>query len=324
MKFNLDSFIGTKVLIIGDAMIDSYYRGKVDRISPEAPVPIVSVMGNESRLGGAANVALNIQSLGGIPILCAMCGLDDQGKKLRSLLLEANMAGKGILSMDHRPTTVKTRIIAGNQQLLRVDQEDSSDLDKKSVDYVIKHTLALLIEEEPDVVIFEDYDKGFISKRLIQKVVSACNERNIPTVVDPKKRNFMAYKGVTLFKPNLKELVEGLKVEVDRFDLPRLNSACDVLRDSLGASKILLTLSENGVLLSSEKEKRHILAHVRNIADVSGAGDTVISIAALALANKFTDLQIANLANLGGGLVCEKVGVVPIDLESLKLEAEKH
>lgn len=324
MKFNLDSFKGTKVLIIGDAMIDSYYRGKVDRISPEAPVPIVSVTGNESRLGGAANVALNIQSLGGIPVLCSMCGLDDQGKKLQSLLLEANMTDKGIVAMENRPTTVKTRIIAGNQQLLRVDQEDAGDLDKKSVDYVIKHTLALIAEEKPDVVIFEDYDKGFISKRLIQKVVAACTEAKIPTVVDPKKRNFMAYQGVTLFKPNLKELVEGLKVEVDRFDLPRLNSACDLLRDSLGASKILLTLSENGVLLSSEKEKRHIPAHIRNIADVSGAGDTVISIAALALANKFTDVQIANLANLGGGLVCEKVGVVPIDLESLKLEAEKN
>ena len=315
---DLSIFKGTKVLIIGDAMIDAYYRGKVDRISPEAPVPIVSVTGKESRLGGAANVALNIQSLGGVPVLCAMCGEDKEGNTLQGLLMENGLGHEGILRVEDRPTTVKTRIISGNQHMLRVDQEDSSLTTKKLTDQIIKHTLEMLENTHPEVVIFEDYDKGFISKHLIAKVVEVCNEKGIPTAVDPKKRNFMSYRGVTLFKPNLKELSEGLKIDLDKNDTDRLNQACDLIRENLDAKSVLLTLSENGVIIASAKAKHHVPAHIRKIADVSGAGDTVISIASLALAKGFKDKEIASLANLGGGLVCEKVGVVPITLEELE------
>lgn len=314
-----DGFSLQQVLIIGDVMIDSYLWGKVDRISPEAPVPIVNVQKREARLGGAANVALNLGALGAHPILCSIVGNDSDGHLFLSLLEKHGMSPKGILQVEKRPTTVKQRIIAGSQQMLRVDSETD-----KPISEIHTEALFARIEEllpEVQVVIFEDYDKGVITPELIKKVVQLAKAKNIPTVVDPKKRNFLAYEGVTLFKPNLKELKEGLKVEFHKADKVALQQASDLLRDKLKVASTLITLSEFGMFASDGNENHFLAAHERTISDVSGAGDTVVSVAALGLAQGLPLRLIAELANLAGGIVCEYVGVVPISKERLRKEA---
>ncbi|MEM1136416.1 MAG: bifunctional ADP-heptose synthase [Bacteroidota bacterium] len=310
-----------KALIIGDVMIDSYVWGKVKRISPEAPVPIVNVDRREIRLGGAGNVALNIKSLGTTPILCAVSGNDDENRNLLYLLAKRKMTTEGIISVPDRLTTVKHRILAGSQHMMRIDTETEEEI----TDQVQEKLLAFIEKTIPEVqvVIFEDYDKGVLSKNLIQAVISLAKEKRIPTIVDPKKRNFLSYEGATLFKPNLKELKEGLKTEFESHDLVALEEALQLLNTHMPIQSAMATLSENGVFISDFKDKFHIDAHKREIADVSGAGDTVVSIAALCLAAGLSIDKIAAIANLGGGLVCEQLGVVPIHLELLMKEVTK-
>ena len=321
MEEIFDAFKKLKVLVIGDVMIDSYVWGKVERISPEAPVPIISVNSRENRMGGAANVARNIRSLGAEPLLCAAIGDDEDGKIFESLLNDEAMSNKGIIKSKRRLTTLKHRIISGSQHLLRIDAETDKPLHPQDRKELTKRILALM--EEAHLVIFEDYDKGVISEKLIVDVVEAAKQRNIPVAVDPKKRNFMKYRGVDLFKPNFKELVEGTKKELTKEDLPGIEKAGKQLLTQLEIRNILLTLSEKGVIYQSMEKLHHVPAHIRRIADVSGAGDTVISIAGMALAVGLSPGQIAALSNLGGGLVCEEVGVVPIDRERLIAEAKK-
>lgn len=314
-----EDFNSLNALIIGDVMLDSYIWGAVERISPEAPVPIVTVKKKDFRLGGAANVALNVASLGAKPILCALIGDDEDGKKLIQRLDDGKISKDGIVVSAHRPTTVKTRIIASSQHVVRVDEESD-----KVVNAQEEHDLLLRIEKllpSCQVVIFEDYDKGVLNASIIEKTVALANKNKIPTVVDPKKRNFLAYKGVTLFKPNLKELREGLKVEVEAANQSSVESAVSQLKEKLNVSGVMLTLSEQGVYIDFQNEKIKLPAHAREIADVSGAGDTVVSIAALAVALGLSPREIAFLSNLGGGLVCQHVGVVPIDKKELLKEA---
>lgn len=316
-----EKFNSLNILIIGDVMMDSYVWGKVDRVSPEAPVPVVRVTKSENRLGGAANVALNVQSLGAKPIICAIAGDDSAGQDLQELLEKANLSSEGILIIPGRQTTVKTRIMAHNQQIVRVDAETDSDISDEAR-HSMQNTIARIISEQNiHAIIFEDYDKGLISEELIFSVVNLANQKNIITVVDPKKRNFHFYKDVSLFKPNLKELREGLKTEIDPYSLTTIENAIETLKQRLSAKNIMLTLSEHGVFISSDKGQKLIPAHVRNIADVSGAGDTVIATAALCLAAGLDIFQTAAIANLAGGLVCEHVGVVPINKEELLKEA---
>lgn len=315
-----DAFNNKKVLIIGDIMLDAYDWGKVERISPEAPVPIINLTEREYRLGGAANVALNIQALGAIPVLCALVGKDIDGKELMNLLTSLKMTVEGIVTSEERVTTVKRRILAGYQHLLRIDNESTkfaTDSEKPELLKKIKSQLS-----DCDVVIFEDYDKGVITPEIISTVVQWCKEQNIPVAVDPKKRNFLDYKGVTLFKPNLKELKEGLKIDFNVKDPNQLEAAVNELHSHLGSDKYLITLSERGVFIKSDLDSFHIQAHLREIADVSGAGDSVIATAALCLALGLSDQLIAQLSNLAGGLVCEHVGVVPINKQEFKIEAE--
>ena len=189
-------------------MIDSYYFGKVDRISPEAPVPVVAVEKKENRLGGAANVALNIQALGATPVLCSVIGNDSDSILFDELLSQSSLSNAGIIKSEGRITTVKTRVIGNKHQVLRVDSENDSPLSSNETRQLFEKTASLIETSKIDVVIFEDYDKGVITAELIEQVVSFCNKKNIPTTVDPKKRNFSAYQNVTLFKPNLKELKE--------------------------------------------------------------------------------------------------------------------
>jgi rfaE bifunctional protein kinase chain/domain len=314
------AFAGLQVLVIGDVMIDSYLWGRVDRISPEAPVPILQVENRESRLGGAANVALNVQALGAIPYLCSVIGNDLDGNNFLSLLSQNNLPAEGIYQSTERITTIKHRIISGHHHLLRVDQETDKPLVKNDKTELLTKITTLL--KTCDVVIFEDYDKGVIDEELIASVVKLANERGVPTVVDPKKRNFLHYKNVTLFKPNRKEMKEGLKWDGSLSEDKDIEAAVDNLSALLHSNMILLTLSEKGVFIKKEREPACIIpAHIRKIADVSGAGDTVVSVAALCCALNLSPDRIAQLSNLAGGLVCEQVGVVPIDKQLLKDEA---
>jgi len=314
-----NDFSNLNVLIVGDVMLDSYIWGAVERISPEAPVPIVTVKKKDFRLGGAANVALNVSSLGANPILCALIGDDDDGKKLIQRLDDGKISKEGIVVSHHRPTTVKTRIIASGQHVVRVDEESDRVVNAQEESELMQRIEKLL--PSCHVVIFEDYDKGVLNASIIERTVALARKKNIPTVVDPKKRNFLFYKGVTLFKPNMKELREGLKIDVEAGNTTSVGNAVDQLKEKLNAEGVMLTLSEHGVYIDFQNEKIKLPAHAREIADVSGAGDTVVSIAALAVALQMSPRQIASLSNLGGGLVCQHVGVVPINKEELLLEA---
>ncbi len=314
-----NDFNDLRVLIIGDVMLDSYIWGAVERISPEAPVPIVRVIKKDFRLGGAANVALNVASLGAKPILCALIGDDEDGKKLLQRLDDSKISKEGIVISTYRPTTVKTRIIASHQHVVRVDEESDKVVNAQEEQELLKRIESLLPDSH--VVIFEDYDKGALNVSIIEKTVALAAKHKIPTVVDPKKRNFLSYHGVTLFKPNVKELREGLKVDIETANHSSVEAAVDQLKKKLNATGVMLTLSEHGVYIDYELEKVKLPAHAREIADVSGAGDTVVSIAALAVALNLTPREIAFLSNLGGGLVCQHVGVVPINKEELLKEA---
>jgi D-glycero-beta-D-manno-heptose-7-phosphate kinase len=316
-----EAFKGLNVLVIGDVMIDSYLWGRVDRISPEAPVPILQVEKRDTRLGGAANVALNIQALGAVPYLCSVVGKDLDGDNFLELLAQNHLPSDGICQSTDRITTIKHRIISGHQHMLRVDQETDKYILKQEREALLEKIKTLMVNS--DVVIFEDYDKGVLDEGLIASVVALAQAKGIPTVVDPKKRNFLHYKNVTLFKPNRKEMKEGLKWDGELNDTKDIESAVDELSRLLNADMILLTLSEKGVFIKKAKEEASITpAHIRKIADVSGAGDTVVSVAALCCALKLAPQKIAALSNLAGGLVCEQVGVVPIDKGTLEKEAQ--
>lgn len=316
------AFQELKVLIIGDVMIDSYIWGRVDRISPEAPVPVVHVTKREKRLGGAGNVALNIKALGAYPVLCSIIGDDKESEDFFALMRDQNMPSNGIIKSKERLTTIKERVISGSQQLVRVDSETDKELSSLEEKTLLSHILNLL--KDADVVIFEDYDKGALTPVIIDKTIDEARKLGIPTVVDPKKRNFLNYQKATLFKPNLKELKEGLKVEFSTDDQPALLKAAHDLRKKLGADSVMITLSEKGVLIVDKNHQYHLPAHIRRIADVSGAGDTVVSIAALCTALKMPLPFTAALSNLGGGLVCEMIGVVPVDKQLLLQEAKQH
>jgi rfaE bifunctional protein kinase chain/domain len=304
-------------------MLDAYLWGKVDRISPEAPVPVVSVNKKEARLGGAANVALNIKALGAKPIICSVIGDDKEGDELLDLFKESEIDAGNLVKIVGRKTTVKTRVIAQNQQILRIDSETDIEIHKNESNLVLNKFRLILEQQKIDAIIFQDYDKGLITPYLIDEVTKSAKAKNIPIIVDPKKRNFLSYKDVDVFKPNFKELKEGLKVDFDPKNLLELRQNVALLKDKINAKSILLTLSELGVYAVNQNEERLSPAHIRTIADVSGAGDTVISVVATCIAAGTDVFLAAKLGNLAGGLVCEKVGVVPIDKDQLLLEANK-
>ncbi|HLG34083.1 MAG TPA: bifunctional ADP-heptose synthase [Bacteroidia bacterium] len=317
----VSSFGKLRVLIIGDVMVDSYMWGRVERISPEAPVPVVTVTKKEIRPGGAANVALNIRSLGATPLLCSVIGNDEAGKQFSKMLSGMKMDSSLLVKSSGRTTTVKTRIIGNNHQMLRVDEEQEETLPPSVTNEMLARILPILKNKKADVVIFEDYDKGVINPLLIEKVVAEANRSGIPVAVDPKRKNFLSYKHITLMKPNLKELREGLKLDIDTANPASLKTAVKKLRQSQKIESVLVTLSEKGIFVSNVAMEKIFPAHIRNISDVSGAGDTVISVAALCTALKLSSEITARLSNLAGGQVCEKAGVVPVDLKQFISEA---
>jgi rfaE bifunctional protein kinase chain/domain len=315
------SFRSVRVLIVGDVMVDAYYIGGVERISPEAPVPVVQVEKYESRLGGAGNVALNIHALGAQPVLCSVIGNDPEGQVLRRLMHDQGMTESGLIASDVRKTTTKTRVIGNRHQIVRIDHELTDDLAKMESFLLLEAVKREL--EQAAVLILEDYNKGVLHAGNIPQIIQLAREAGVPVIVDPKKRNFLAYKGVTLFKPNLKEIREGLNIAEELNDPEKVREAIARLQAELGNEITKVTMSERGVLIQGRGQEYLIPAHVRQIADVSGAGDTVVSVAALCLALS-TDIQLlAALSNLAGGIVCEYTGVVPIDPERLLAEAHR-
>ena len=323
-KQEVESFFSSipniTALVIGDVMVDAYLFGSVNRISPEAPVPIFDVKNRENRLGGAANVALNLKALGAKTLLAGVIGEDTKGGIFLELLENQNLSNEGIVSVKNRPTISKTRIIAGSHHILRVDEEDKQNINEATQALFMEKINAIFNSNTIDVVIFEDYDKGLLNANLIELITEIAQQNGAKICVDPKKNNFWAYPNTDLFKPNFKEFVEGIKVDVEKSDFVLLEKELNNFAQKQNISHLLLTLSELGVLLYNKQGLVHLPAQIRNIADVSGAGDTVISVAALALTYGLPNQQIAFLANLAGGLVCEEVGVVPIDLNKLKNE----
>lgn len=322
------SFEGKKLLIIGDVMIDSYLWGSVDRVSPEAPVPIVTLNKRENRLGGAANVALNIQNLGGIPVLCSMIGNDSKSELFFELLEEQGLTAEGIFTSEHRLTTVKFRVFGNNAQMLRVDEEVTKSLREEESQKLLGKIITMLDSNGIDAIVFEDYDKGVISPTLIAEVLKQAGRHDVPVVVDPKKKNFLHYEGVSLIKPNLKELRDGLNLNGELIGPEQIQKAVLALQDRLNVQTVLATLSDKGIFYShktpdGKHESGSIPAYIRDVADVSGAGDTVISLAALCVASKASVELMARICNLGGGLVCELVGVVPVNKDKLLFEALK-
>jgi len=319
-KTLFQGFNDKKVLIVGDAMIDAYMWGEVNRMSPEAPVPIVEVKKHENRLGGAANVALNLKALGANPILCSVVGTGNRGILFKKLMEKSNLSTKGILSINKRKTTIKTRIIAENKHQLRIDEEETYPiLETKEF---LKLTISLM--DDIDVVILQDYNKGVLTTEIIEVVIATANKKGIPTIVDPKKLNFNSYKNCTIFKPNLAEIKAGMKVDFDVNNIAKIEKISTKLRKQLSTKGVLLTLSEKGICINSEKEFKYTPAFKRSIIDVSGAGDTVISVASLCLASNIDYTHLSALSNLAGGIVCEEVGVVPINKEKLLVQALKH
>jgi len=316
-------FSSIKVAVIGDVMLDTYWWGRVERISPEAPVPVVAVSKKEQRIGGAGNVALNLQSLGAAVSVLSVLGKDEDGDQLTKLFNSNSINTKHLVYSDERITTNKIRIISRNQHMMRLDAELTNDISATDEEKLVKAFENYIAAESPNVVVLEDYNKGVLTESCITKIISLCKQHTILTTVDPKRKNFFAYKGVDIFKPNLKEVKEGLNLLSDEVSVNSLKDIHGQLKDKLQHSISFITLSEKGVFYNDEKNALLIPTHIRSIADVSGAGDTVIAVASLVYAATKDVHLMADVANIAGGLVCEEVGTVAIDKQKLLEECKQ-
>lgn len=316
------SFSSLQIGVIGDVMLDTYMWGNVDRISPEAPVPIVSLHKKEYRIGGAANVALNCRSLGAKVSILSVVGNDEDSLHLKKLLEEKEISTKFLLKSVDRVTTSKTRVISRNQQMMRLDKEITDDLNKKDEAALLEKVQSFISTAKPDVIIFEDYNKGVLTEKNIPQIIKICNKAGILTAVDPKRKNFFAFKHADIFKPNLKEVKEGLNLLFDEINQPILKKIHKQLAELLNHKISFITLSEKGVYYQEENNAQIISSHIRSIADVSGAGDTVIAVASMVYAVTKDLHLMAEVANIAGGLVCEEVGTVAINKEKLLKECE--
>lgn len=317
------SFQKLHIAVVGDVMLDTYWFGNSDRISPEAPVPVVAVKGKEFRIGGAGNVALNLRSLGVKVSMHSVTGTDEDGLLLELMIKEKGIDTEGVWKSNDRITTNKIRIISRNQHLLRLDYEVVDDLPAEKEQSFIEKTLQQFEQDKPDLVIFEDYNKGVLTAKVIEALIEYCKANGIATAVDPKRKNFFAYKGVDIFKPNLKEAKEALNIIENNVTLDAMKHMHAALHYQLQHRISLITLSEKGMFYEHDAQAHIIPAHVRSIADVSGAGDTVIAVAAVVFAASGDVKLMAEIANLAGGLVCEEVGTVAIDAEKLLEECNR-
>ena len=316
-------FCELKVAVVGDVMLDTYWWGNVERISPEAPVPVVSMHHKECRIGGAGNVALNLAALGAPTTVFSVLGNDEDGNILKCLLEENKINTAHIICSPERITTNKTRVVCRNQQLMRIDNETTEDLNSSIESLLYTAIEKYITEEAPSILIFEDYNKGVLTENLIAKVIRLCKKHSVLTAVDPKKKNFFSYIGVDIFKPNLKEVKEGLNITLEQVNLESMKQVHVLLQKVLNHNISFITLSEKGVFYNAPTVSNIIPCHIRNIADVSGAGDTVIAVTSLVYATTRDILLASAMGNIAGGLVCEEVGTAAINKEKLFNECKQ-
>ncbi len=303
-----DQFSQKHILVIGDLMLDAYMWGSTNRISPEAPVPIVSVSEVTHNPGGAANVGWNIASLSAKVTMAGIVGDDSHGEQLLDLMAERGMQVHSVVKDQHRPTTVKTRVIAQGQQVVRADQESVEELSGESLNAVLDSVEQCL--NDVDGLIIADYNKGLLTEKMINTILSLANASSVPVYVDPKHDHFFAFSGVRLFKPNAAEFARAM-------DSTDPQSGAKSLWEKLNAEHVLVTLGAEGMFLTTAEDSFSIKTKARAVHDVSGAGDTVIAVYALADQCGASPEEAANLANLAAGRVCEEVGVIPINLDML-------
>jgi len=316
-------FTTIKVAVVGDVMLDTYWWGNVERISPEAPVPVVAVSKKEQRIGGAGNVALNLRSLGASVSVLSVLGKDDDGNQLTTLFNDNHINTTYLVYSDQRITTNKIRIISRNQHMMRLDAELTKDINAAEEEKLLAAVEKYITTESPDVVVLEDYNKGVLTESAITAIISLCKKYEVLTTVDPKRKNFFAYKGIDIFKPNLKEVKEGLNLLSDEVNLKLLKDIHLQLKNKLQHKISFITLSEKGVFYNDDLTASLIPTHIRNVADVSGAGDTVIAVASLVYAATKDIHLMADMANIAGGLVCEEVGTVAVDRKKLMAECKQ-
>ncbi|MEI7801434.1 MAG: bifunctional ADP-heptose synthase [Bacteroidota bacterium] len=315
----IKKFSGLRIAVIGDVMLDRYLHGNVERISPEAPVPVVLIEKKEDRPGGAANVALNLKSLGVTPVLFSVIGKDEAGKKLMELLKSSGIDSSNILQSKTRVTTSKTRVLSKNHQMIRFDEEVQNDISDNEGDNLYSLIAQQIQKQKVDAVIIEDYNKGVLTESLIEVLMQLFSDKKISVLVDPKNKNFYCYTGATVFKPNLREAREALGLHFGT-TLKELDAAHTELKKNLHHKNTLITLGDKGAYIHDGTKGKIVPAQIRNVADVSGAGDTVIAVMAASLSAGATVTDAAYLANLAGGMVCEKPGVVSIEKQQLMNE----
>jgi len=310
-----EQFSQKHILVMGDLMLDSYMWGQANRISPEAPVPVVSVKEVTHNPGGAANVGWNIASLSAKVTMAGVVGNDSHGEQLLTLMSERGMNVESVIRDTNRPTTVKTRVIANSQQIVRTDFESLDELSNESLEAVQASVLKNI--KDVDAIILADYNKGLFSEKMIGSILSIANENNVPVYVDPKHDHFYLFKGVRLFKPNADEFDQAM-------NSANIEDGGRALQKILDVEFVLVTLGASGMLLTTADESIRIPTKALAVHDVSGAGDTVISVFTLADLAGATAEEAATMANLAAGRVCEEVGVVPIDLEMLTEMLNNH
>ena len=314
-------FTNKRIAIIGDVMLDRYINGNIDRQSPEAPVPVLDISSETNKLGGAANVALNVHSLGANPFLIGLIGTETNGQLLYNILKEEGISNH-LFQDSTRRTTVKTRVLCDNKHLLRVDSEDTHLINQKLEQEIIDFISLELTSKNTDAIILQDYNKGLFTESLISSIVKHGKSQEIPIIVDPKINNFFAYKGVTLFKPNKREIQLALGHDISTENLIQ-GRDIEELHVSLDCNILLTTLSSDGIIYYDGSIKEHVPTHKIDVADVCGAGDTVVAICACGLASGLSPKEISILANIGGGQVCESPGVVSVNAQRLFIDYMK-
>ena len=310
---DLRDFEKASVLVIGDIMLDRYWWGRVDRISPEAPVPVVNLERTTLSPGGAANVATNVVALGASAFLIGRIGCDDDGQRLIESLHASGLSGEHLIRVESRRTSVKTRIVAHSQQVARVDSEDTNGLDETEAAKVDEMISALL--PSVNAVIVSDYGKGFLSRTILAKLISACNDSAKTVLVDPKGKDFSKYEGATILTPNRREAADACRLDESTSELVR-TAGEQLLRD-FGFSGVLITEGEHGMTFFGPSETFHIDASAHQVFDVTGAGDTVIATLAVAIAAGYDLRSAAELANTAAGIAIEKVGAAVVTREML-------
>jgi D-glycero-beta-D-manno-heptose-7-phosphate kinase len=312
-----------KVGVLGDVMLDTYWWGHVERISPEAPVPVVAVSKKEQRIGGAGNVALNIRALGALVSLITVLGDDEDGCQLKKLCEDQQIGTDTFFTSNQRITTNKIRIISRNQHMMRLDAEMIQDIGEEDENKLWERIEHFVTTDKPEVMILEDYNKGILTKNIINRTIALCREKSIPTFVDPKRKNFFEYRHATVFKPNFMEAITSLNLLPEDVSPDLLAGVHGRLHEKLQHDISLITLSEHGIFYGQNHQQQIIASHRRKIADVSGAGDTVIAVASLVYAATKNIELTAEIANIAGGIVCEEVGTVAINRERLLQECKR-